>query len=123
MLQDSGEPPPSRVLRRENILLTTTSAAFKVAHRRGMPGETSFLAIGLSITAAILFATRFYFVRELLVILAGVAVLFAVGTGAVLLLVLLLEAERRSVRQIIEAKHRIISLLVGSVFQISKVDH
>jgi len=88
-----------------------------------MPGKTSFLAIGLSIVGAILLATRFYFVRELLIFLAALAVLFALGTGTVLLLVLLQEGGRWSVRQIIEAKQRIISLLIGSVFQISKVDH
>jgi hypothetical protein len=104
-------------------LLTTTSAAAKEAYRNGMPGKTPFLAIGLSIAGAILLATRLYFVRELLVILAGVAVLFVVGTGAVLLLVLLQEGERWSVRQIINAKQRIISLRGGAIFQISKVNH
>ena len=114
MLQDSGEHTPSRVLRRENVLLTTASAAFQVAHRGGMPGETSFLSIGLSIAAAILLATKFYFVRELLLILAALAVLFAVGTGAVLLLVLLQEGARWSIQHIVEAKRRIGSLLTGS---------
>jgi hypothetical protein len=80
-----------------------------------MPGETSFLALGLSIAAAILLATRFYFVRELLIFLAALAVLFAVGTGAVLLLVLLQEGERWSVRQIIATKQRIISLRACSI--------
>jgi hypothetical protein len=104
-------------------VLITTSAAAKEAYRDGIPGETSFLAIGLSIAAAILLAARIYFVRELLVLLAALAVLFAVGTGAVLLLVLLQEAARWSVRQIIGAKQRICSLRVHSIFQVSKVDH
>jgi hypothetical protein len=98
-------------------LLTSTRAAAKEAYRNGMPGKTPFLVIGLSIAGAILLATRFYFVRELLVILAGLAVLFAIGTGALLLLVLLQEGERWSVRQIIYAKQRILSLRRGSIFQ------
>jgi hypothetical protein len=61
-----------------------------------------------------LLATRIYFVRELLVFLAALAVLFAVGTGAVLLLILLQEGERWTVRQIIAAKQRTVSLRGGS---------
>jgi hypothetical protein len=95
-------------------LLTTASATAKEAYRNGMPGKTPFLAIGLSTAGAILLATRFYFIRELLVILAGMAVLFAVGAGALLLCVLLQEGLHWSVRQIIEAKQRIISLRGGS---------
>lgn len=83
-----------------------------------MPGKTPFLAVGLSVTGAILLAIRFYFVRELLILLAALAVLFAVGTGAVLLVVLLKEGERWSVRQIIEAKQRTIMLQGGPSFQI-----
>jgi hypothetical protein len=98
------------------------SAAAKEAYRDGVPGKTSFVVTGLSIAAAILLATRIYFVRELLVLLAALAVLFAIGTGAVILLVLLQEGERWSVRQIINAKQRIISLRGGAIFPISKVD-
>ena len=70
----------------------------KEARQGNPPGRVSYLAAGLP--------TKIYFVSELLVLLVALAVLFAVGTSALLLLILLQEGMRWSVRQIIEAKQR-----------------
>lgn len=84
---------------------TATIVNTKETRQGGSADQVSLLTVGLS-AGAILLATKIYFVRELLFFLAALAVLFAVGAGALLLCVLLQEGLRWSVRQIIEAKQR-----------------
>jgi len=85
-----------------------SSVNAKKNHRGGSFGRVSFLTVGVSVGGSILLATKVYFVSELLVILVALALLFAVATGALLLLVVLQEGVRWSARQIIEAKQRAI---------------
>jgi len=85
---------------------TVTSVNAQNNPRGGSFGRPSFLTVGLSVAGVMLLATRVYFVAELTVILVALAVLFAVGTGALLLLVLFQEGACWSVRKIIEAKQR-----------------
>jgi hypothetical protein len=89
-------------------LRTATIVNTKETRQGGSTDQVSLLTVGLSAAGGILLATKIYFVRELLFFLAALAVLFAVGAGALLLCVLLQEGLRWSVRQIIEAKERSI---------------
>ena len=107
---------------REISLRTATSVITKETYRGGLPWKASFVTVGLSVAGAILLATRIYFVSELLVLLAVLAVLFAVGTCVLLLLILLQEGMRWSVRQISEAKRRTLLSRGGPSFQSSNVD-
>jgi hypothetical protein len=67
------------------------------------------LLYGLGIVGAILLAAKFYFLSELLVLLALMAILFLVGTGVLLFIVLLQEAGRWSLQGIRVAKRRALS--------------
>ena len=85
---------------------TATSVNTKRLRRGDSADEVSLLAIGLSFAGVILLATKVYFVSELLVLLVALAVLFSLGTGVLILVVLVQESGRWSVRKIIEAKQR-----------------
>ena len=76
--------------------------------------QVSLRIVGLSVAGAVLLATRFYFVDELLLFLAGLAVLFAAGTAICLLILLVHEGGRRIVCKFNEAK-RAKSLLLGGL--------
>ena len=79
---------------------------------RGRPfGNVSLPAIALSVTGAALLATRFYLVRELLALLTALLILFVVGTASCLLIVVVHESGRWSVRKFNEAKKaKVLSL-------------
>jgi hypothetical protein len=94
----------------------------KRIHRGGSSRKARFLTIGLPAAGAILFTTRFYFVSELLVSLAALAVLFSVGTGVLILVVLVQECGRWSVCKFIEAKQKSMLLRGAPSFQSSIVD-
>jgi hypothetical protein len=94
----------------------------KEARQGGSSRKAPFLTVGLPAAGAILLATKIYFLSELLFFLAALAVLFAVGAGALLLCVLLQEGLRWSVRQIIEAKQRSILFRGGGGIQSSTLD-
>jgi hypothetical protein len=94
----------------------------KGSHREGLSGKSSFLTFALSATGAILLATRFYFVSELLIVLAALAVLFLVGTGVAILFVLAQECGRWSVCKFNEAKQKSMLLRGAPSFQSSIVD-
>ena len=62
------------------------------------------LTFGLLAVSSVLLATRFYFLSELLVVLAALAVLFLVGTGFLIFLILVQECGKWSVCRFIEAR-------------------
>jgi hypothetical protein len=66
----------------------------------------------LSLPGVALFAAKPYFVKELLLFLAALAILFAVGT-AICLLIIVHEGRRWSVRKFNEAKQA--SVLLGGL--------
>lgn len=84
---------------------------------RGLARKISILAVWLSLPGVALLAAKPYFVEELLLFLAALAILFAVGTAICLLIIVVHEGGRWSVRKFNEAKQsRVLSsggLIVG----------
>ena len=91
---------------REKDLHSATTARAKESRPDTSSGKTSFVIVGLSIAGVMLLATKVYFIAELTVILLALAVLFTLGAGALLLLLLLQEGACWGVRKIIQAKQR-----------------
>ena len=75
----------------------------KVNRRSGSTGQVSMLTCGLLAASSVLLVTKFYFLSELLVVLAALAVLFLVGTGFLIFLILLQECGKWGVCRFIEA--------------------
>lgn len=94
---------PTRVLRREIILRNVTSISSIGTCRGSFPGRPPILTVGLLIAGTFLLATKIYFVSELLVVLAALAVFFSLGTGLVILFVVVHECGKWSVRKYQEA--------------------
>jgi hypothetical protein len=103
-------------------LRTSTIVNTKETRQGGSAAEVSILKLGLPAAGAIMLGTKFYFVSELLVLLAALAVLFSVVTGVAILFLLAQECSRWSVRKFNEAKQRTILFPGGASFQSSKVD-
>jgi len=84
---------------------------------RGLARQLSELAVWLSLPGVALLATKPYFVEELLLFLAALAILFAVGTAICLLIVVVHEGGRWSVSKFNEVKQaKVLSpggLIVG----------
>jgi hypothetical protein len=76
----------------------------KEVRRGGSSGKVAPLTVVLSVTGAIFLATKIYFVSELLVLLAALAVLFSIGTGIVILFVVVHECSKWGVRKLSGAK-------------------
>jgi len=86
-----------------------------------IPAEKNSLSVVLLVIAsAVLLALRFYFVRELLVLLTVLGVFFAVCTGALLLLILLQELAHWSVRRFIDARQGTIFFDGAQAFRVHK---
>jgi len=103
-------------------LRTSTIVNTKETRQGGWATELSILKLGLPAAGAIILGTKFYFVSEFLVVLAALAVLFSVVTGAAILFVITQECSRWSVRKFNEAKQRTILFPGDASFQSSKVD-
>jgi hypothetical protein len=94
------------------------NASTRVPDKESQPNssgeQVSILTVGLSVAGAVLLGTRFHFVEELLLFLAALAVLLAVGTAICLLIVVVDEGGRRIVCKFNEAK-RAKALSLGGV--------
>ena len=88
------------------------SVRARETHRGGSAAGLSHFTVAVSAVGAILLARMFYFVSELLVVLAALAVLFLVGLGFFILLLFAQECGRWSVRKFNEAK-QIAALPMG----------
>lgn len=75
----------------------------KEARRGGSSGKVAPLTVVLSVAGAMLLATKIYFLSELLVLLAAMAVLFSFGTGMVILFVVVYECSKWGVRKLSRA--------------------
>ncbi len=87
----------------------------KRIHRGDSAGNVFPLAVGLPLAMVILLVTKIYFVRELLVLLAALAVLFLLGTGVAILFLVVQECGKWSLRRFKEAKHETVLSLRGRV--------
>lgn len=95
--------------------MQTASRVHARATQQGVSaGERFFLEVGLLAGGSILLARSFYLVTELLVLLAALAVMFLVGTGGVILYILVQEYARWSLCKFKDAKQATLLSLRGA---------